>query len=81
MDAEAKVQWKWKFYRLVLHLNVVILLVALTVLAAILAPEPYRLPATVALILLDIFLVVTFRRKYHTTKAWLEEFGSVRKSG
>ncbi len=81
MDAEIKVQWKWKFYRLALHLNAVLLFVALTAMAFILVPEPYRLPAIVALILLDVILVVTFRKKYHTTKAWLEEHVASGKNG
>ncbi|OPY38972.1 MAG: hypothetical protein A4E35_00204 [Methanoregula sp. PtaU1.Bin051] len=73
MDAETKEQWKWKFYRLVLHLNAVIILIAVTVIAGILAPEAYRVLLVAVLSLIDIAIIVTFMRNYHTTKAWLDE--------
>lgn len=74
MDADAREQWKWKFYRLVLHLNAVILGIALTVLAVFWkAPDSVRIPAMAVLIVLDVLLLITFRRKYAATKAWLDE--------
>ncbi len=81
MDDTTRQQWKWKFYRTALHLNAVILSVALTVLAAILAPESFRLLSVLFLLIIDIFLVYTFRVNYHATKAWLDEHGSSKKSG
>jgi Ca2+/Na+ antiporter len=73
MDAATKDLLRLKFYRVALHLNAVILLAALTVIALFLAPEPYRLPVMLAMILLVVYLAITFRRKYHETKAWLNE--------
>lgn len=75
MDEGIRQQWKWKFYRVVLHLNTVILMIGATVLAAILAPEPCRLPMVAILLILDIILIFTFNRNYRATKAWLDEHG------
>jgi hypothetical protein len=73
MDAENKDLLRLKFYRVALHLNAVILLVAVTVIALFIAPEPYRLPVVLAMILLVAYLAITFTRKYHETRAWLYE--------
>jgi len=73
MDAETKDQLRLKFYTVAFHLNAVILLAALTAMALFFAPEPYRLPVVLAMILLVVYLAITFRRKYHETKAWLNE--------
>jgi hypothetical protein len=73
MDAATKDLLRLKFYRVALHLNAVILLAALTVIALFLAPEPYRLPVVLGMVLLVAYLAITFRRKYHETKAWLNE--------
>jgi len=75
MDAETKEQWRWKFYRLALHLNAVILCIALTVMAALIAPDPFKIPAIVILVIIDIFVSYTFYRNYHLTKAWLDKHG------
>jgi uncharacterized membrane protein YqjE len=73
MDAENKDLLRLKFYRVALHLNAVIMLVALTVIALFLAPEPYRLPVVLAMVLLVAYLAITFRSKYRETRAWLYE--------
>ncbi|MCX6687846.1 MAG: hypothetical protein NT112_05630 [Methanoregula sp.] len=73
MDAENKDLLRLKFYGVALHLNAVILLVAVTVIALFIAPEPYRLPVVLAMILLVAYLAITFRRKYQETRAWLYE--------
>lgn len=80
MDEATRQLWTWKFYRVALHLNMVILAVALTVLAAILAPEPYRIPAVAVLLVIDGILIVTFNRNYHATKGWIEAHGSAGKN-
>ena len=80
MDTETKEQWRWKFYRLALHLNAVILCVALTVIAVLKAPDPYRVPVTIILVILNVVLLYTFRRNYFATKAWLDEHGTPGKS-
>lgn len=76
METETKEQWRWKFYRLALHLNAVILCAALTVMAVLKAPDPFRIPAIVILVILDVFLLFTFYRNYYITKAWLDEHGT-----
>ena len=73
MDAENKDLLRLKFYKLVIQLNAVILFAALAVMALFIAPEPYRLPVVLAMILLVAYLAITFRRKYQETRAWLYE--------
>ena len=76
MDEGTRQQWKWKFYRIVLHLNTVIFMIGATILAAILVPEPYHMPLVAILLILDILLIFTFNRNYRATKAWLDEHGT-----
>ncbi len=80
MDRETKEQWQWKFYRLVLHLNGVVLFTALTIIAILKVPEPYRIAAGVILIIVTALLAITFRNRYHATKAWLDEHGTKKES-
>jgi len=79
MDAETKDLFRLKFYKVALHLNAVILLAALTVMALFIAPEPYRIPVVLAMILLVAYFAITFRRKYHETRAWLYEHADTEK--
>jgi hypothetical protein len=80
MDEAARQAWKWKFYRVALHLNAVILSVALTVLAALLAPVSFRAPAVAALLVIDGILIVTFTRNYRAAKGWLDIHGTAGKN-
>nr|WP_320162504.1 hypothetical protein [uncultured Methanoregula sp.] len=73
MDAKAKDQFRWKFYRLAVQLNAIILLVALAALALFLFPGQYRIPAIVIMLVLALVLSISFRKKYLETKAWLHE--------
>ncbi|MDD4483708.1 MAG: hypothetical protein PHD55_04995 [Methanoregula sp.] len=73
MDETSKEQFKWKFYRLAVQLNAIILLVALAILFLFLAPEPYRLPAVVVMLVVAAVLSWNFIGKYRATKAWLHE--------
>lgn len=73
MDEQSKEQFKWKFYRLAVQLNAVILLVALAILFLFLAPEPYRLPAVIVMLIVALVLGWNFVGKYRATKAWLDE--------
>jgi uncharacterized membrane protein YqjE len=73
MDAENKEQFRLKFYKLALHLNAVILLAAMALIVLLIAPGPYRLPVGLAMVLLAIYLAVTFRRNYYETRVWLFE--------
>ena len=80
MDDSAKNQFKWTFYRLAVQLNIIIMLVALSVIAFFLMPNPYRIPAIGVMLILAAVLTWNFRKKYYTVKAWLEEQGSKSKS-
>jgi uncharacterized membrane protein YqjE len=73
MDETTKEQFKWKFYRLAVQLNAIILLVALSVLAIFLVPVPYRLPAVAIMLVFALVLSWNFVLKYRSTKAWLDE--------
>jgi Ca2+/Na+ antiporter len=73
MDTETKEQLRFKFYRLALQLNAVILLAALTVMALFIAQEPYRIPLVLVMIVLVVYLSITFKKRYRDTRAWLEE--------
>jgi hypothetical protein len=80
MDDSAKNQFKWTFYRLAVQLNIIIMLVALSVIAFFLMPNPYRIPAIGMMLVLAAVLAWNFRKKYYAVKAWLEEQGSKSKS-
>ncbi len=73
MDETTKEQFKWKFYRLAVQLNAIILLVALAVLSFFLVPDPYRLPAVAVMLAIAVVLSWNFVLKYRSTKAWLDE--------
>lgn len=80
MDEKNKEQFKWIFYRLAVQLNAIILLVAVSVLAFFLFPEPYRMPAIVVMMVIAVVLAWNFKGKYYETKAWLDEHESKGKS-
>jgi len=73
MDEATKEQLKWKFYRLAIILNAIVLLVALGVVALL------KLPDTIALFVALVMFVVAaglgfyFRRQYTYTRKWLDE--------
>jgi hypothetical protein len=73
MDETTKEQFRWKFYRLALQLNAIILLVALSVVAVFLVPGPYRLPTVAVMLVIAVVLSWNFVLKYRSTKAWLDE--------
>jgi len=76
MDPENKELFRLKFYKLALQLNAVILLAALTVMALFITPEPYRIPLVLVMIVLVVYLSITFKKRYRDTRAWLEEHAS-----
>jgi hypothetical protein len=75
MDAATKEQFKWKFYRLTLLLNFIVLLVAIGVIALFIAPIEYRIPLFLILLLAAITVGIYFWGKYRETRAWLEKQG------
>lgn len=73
MDPATKERFKWKFYRLAVLLNIIILLVAIGVIAFFRAPPDYRVPLSIILVLAAATLGIYFWRKYQETKTWLRE--------
>ena len=73
MDEDTKNQFRWKFYRLTLQLNVIILLVALSVLGYFFLPVSYRIPLIAIMLIVAAALSVNFRKCYLGTKMWLDE--------
>ena len=72
MDENAKTRFKWKFYRLTVELNIIVLLVALCILVFFIIHSPYTIPLIAGMLALAIFLIGDFFRKYKETKRWLE---------
>lgn len=70
MDDATKERFKWKFYKLTLLLNVVILFYALAVMAFFMGGR-YALPLFAALVLAASVLAFVFMRTYRKEKAWL----------
>jgi len=73
MDEATRERFKWRFYRLAVLLNLVILLVAIGFVALFKAPEGYAVPLAVALFLSAGLLTVYFKGQYRVTKSWLDE--------
>lgn len=76
MDAKAKDLFRWKFYRLAVELNIIILLIAVSVLILFILPErleSYRFPMIAVMLLAAGAISLDFRKRYHKTKAWLHE--------
>ena len=81
MDEQTKLQWKWIFYKLAILLNAIILLFAISILSAFLVPDPYRIPGSIAALLLALLLSLRFVRNYRSAKAWLEEHAGKEHAG
>ncbi len=75
MNEVAKGQFKWKFYRLTILLNLVVLFIAFAVILVIIGPAEYRIPVATILIFGAAFLLMYLLRQYKLTKKWLEEQG------
>ena len=76
MDAEARDRFRWKFYRLAVELNIIILLVAVSVLFLFILParlESYRFPLIAVMLLAAALISIDFRKRYLETRAWLRQ--------
>jgi L-asparagine transporter-like permease len=73
MDEDDKKKFKMKFYLLAIQLNAIILFFALSIVVFFIGPAPYRILLIIILILMAVGLSMNFKRKYHETKAWLDE--------
>ena len=61
------------FYRLVVELNIIILLVAISVLIFFLIHSSYTVPCIVVMLALALVISLDFKKKYQETKVWLDE--------
>jgi len=73
MDEDAKNRFKWKFYRLTIQLNIIILLIALSVIVFFIIHSPYSVLVIICMLFLALFLALDFFKKYKETKKWLGE--------
>jgi len=71
MEEDAKAQFRWKFYGLTVELNIIVMLVALSIIIFFIIHSPYTLPAVLAMIALALVLTWDFAKRYRETKAWL----------
>jgi len=73
MDEDAKTRFKWKFYRLTIQLNIIIFLVAASVIVFFIFRSPYIIPLIIGMLILVLILSLDFFKKYKETKKWLGE--------
>ena len=73
MDEDAKIRFKWKFYKLTIQLNIIMLLVAVSGMVFFIVHSPYTVPLTTGILILALILSWDFFNRYKKTKTWLEE--------
>jgi Ca2+/Na+ antiporter len=73
MDENTKTQFKWKFYRLTVELNIIVLLVAMSIPVFLLIKSLFTVPLIIGMLALALFLFFDFFKKYRETKAWLDD--------
>ena len=73
MEEDVKTRFKWKFYHLTIELNIIILLVAMSVIVFFLFHSPYSIPIIIGMLIVAFILSLDFFRKYKATKKWLDE--------
>ncbi len=73
MDEAKKERFRWKFYTLTILLNVIVILIACSVVSFFMAPQLLRLPLAIVLLVAAVILAFFFRKKYGETRSWLDE--------
>ena len=73
MDENAKAQFKWKFYRLTVEINIIVLLVAMSIPLFLIMHSPYTVPVIIGMLALALILSSDFIKKYRETKVWLDD--------
>jgi hypothetical protein len=73
MEEDAKTRFKWKFYRLTLELNIIILLVAMSIIVFFIIHSLYSVPIIIGMLIVALILSLDFFKKYKDTKKWLDE--------
>jgi len=79
MDENAKAQFKWKFYRLTVELNIIVLLIAMSIPVFLIIRSPYTIPIIMGMLALALILLWDFLGKYRETKAWLDDIAEKEK--
>ncbi|MDD1679976.1 MAG: hypothetical protein LUQ35_00040 [Methanoregula sp.] len=79
MDENAKAQFKWKFYRLTVELNIIVLLIAMSLPVFLIIQSPYTIPIITGMLALSLILLWDFLGKYRETKAWLDDIAEKEK--
>jgi hypothetical protein len=73
MDEPTKERFKWKFYKLAVVLNLIVLLIAVGFIALFKAPQGFAIPLALIFFILAAISGYYFRKGYRATKAWLDE--------
>jgi len=73
MEEDAKTRFKWKFYHLTIELNIIILLVAMSIIVFFIFHSPYSIPIIIGMLIVAFILSLDFFKKYKATKKWLDE--------
>jgi hypothetical protein len=73
MEEDAKNRFKYKFYRLTIELNIIILLVAMSIIVFFIVHSPYSVPIIIGMLILVLILSLDFFKKYKETKRWLDK--------
>jgi len=71
MEEDAKARFRWKFYGLTVELNIIVLLVALSIIVFFIVRSPYTPIAMLVMLILTLVLSLDFVKRYRETKAWL----------
>ncbi|MFA4825681.1 MAG: hypothetical protein WC593_11050 [Methanoregula sp.] len=71
MEEDAKAQFRWKFYGLTVELNIIVMLVALSIIVFFIIHSPYTLPAILVMLVIALVLSLDFAKRYRETKSWL----------
>jgi hypothetical protein len=73
MDENTKSQFRWKFYRLTVELNIIVLLVAMSIPVFLIIHSPYTVLLIIGMLAVALVLFMDFIKKYRETKAWLDD--------
>jgi hypothetical protein len=71
MEEDAKARFRWKFYELTVELNIIVMLVALSIIIFFIIHSQYTLPAIIVMLILALVLSLDFVKRYKETKTWL----------
>jgi hypothetical protein len=73
MDGDTKARFKWKFYGLIVELNIIILLLAVSVIVFFIFHTSSLIPIIIGMLIIALILTLDFFKKYKKTKKWLDE--------